>query len=361
MVRGMRGPRDGAADPTPEPRHFPPFSSRWLIHPFAVFATTLFTLYFCVWLFPGVAIDPGWSATTAAVLIAVLGAAVWPVVVRHGIGLILLTAGLLIFVLNAAFITLASAIVEGFSIESLRTALAVSLTLAVTTGIVGSVLGFDDPARQRARVVRALGTRSQITATDVPGILFIQIDGLGHEILLEAMASGHAPKIAAMLEFGSHQLTSWECDLSSQTGAMQAGIMFGDNSNMPAFRWYDKERRRIMASNSPGDAADIESSRNHDNPLLRGGVSRGNVFSGGAEDSLYTLSSLGSSLPSDNGMIPLFASPGALVRIVGMMIGDVIRERRAARRARRIGDLPLAIVMASTRCYERWSTSASPR
>ena len=37
------------------------------------------------------------------------------------------------------------------------------------------------------------------------------------------------------------QLTGWETDLSSQTGASQAGILLGSNEDIPAFRWVEKE------------------------------------------------------------------------------------------------------------------------
>ncbi len=34
----------------------------------------------------------------------------------------------------------------------------------------------------------------------------------------------------------------WETDWSSQTGACQAGLLHGDNFDMPAFRWWEKDR-----------------------------------------------------------------------------------------------------------------------
>ncbi len=89
----------------------------------------------------------------------------------------------------------------------------------------------------------------------MPGFLFVQIDGLGHDVLVEAMASGQAPFLSRLVETGTHRLHEWECDLSSQTGAMQAGILHGDNHNMPAFRWYEKDDGRVMVTNRPADAA----------------------------------------------------------------------------------------------------------
>ena len=48
------------------------------------------------------------------------------------------------------------------------------------------------------------------------------------------------PRLNAGSMQGTHVLTGWETDTSSQTSASQAGILHGNNSNIPAFRWYDK-------------------------------------------------------------------------------------------------------------------------
>ena len=50
----------------------------------------------------------------------------------------------------------------------------------------------------------------------------------------------------------------WETDWSSQTGACQAGLLHGDNHDMPAFRWWEKERGAPIVTNHPKDAVEIE-------------------------------------------------------------------------------------------------------
>ena len=45
---------------------------------------------------------------------------------------------------------------------------------------------------------------------------------------------------------GGYRLVEWETDLSSQTGASQAGILLGSNEDIPAFRWVEKETGRIV-------------------------------------------------------------------------------------------------------------------
>ena len=52
--------------------------------------------------------------------------------------------------------------------------------------------------------------------------------------------------MASWLASGRYRLAEWETDLSSQTGASQAGILLGSNENVPAFRWVEKESARLM-------------------------------------------------------------------------------------------------------------------
>ena len=56
--------------------------------------------------------------------------------------------------------------------------------------------------------------------------------------------------MARWLADDTHRFLEWETDLSSQTGASQAGIP-GSNENIPAFRWVEKEIGRIMACPRP--------------------------------------------------------------------------------------------------------------
>ena len=75
----------------------------------------------------------------------------------------------------------------------------------------------------------------------MPGIIFLEIDGLALPVLQRAMRDGSAPNMARWLEDDGYRLAEWETDLSSQTGASQAGILLGSNEDIPAFRWVEKE------------------------------------------------------------------------------------------------------------------------
>ncbi len=99
--------------------------------------------------------------------------------------------------------------------------------------------------------------------------------------------------MARWIADGTHHVVPWECDLSSQTGASQAGLLLGSNHDMPAFRWYEKETGKTMVSNHGKDATELERRHSDGGGLLAaGGASRGNMFSGDAPRCSATMSVL---------------------------------------------------------------------
>src|SRR5205814_3832070 len=118
------------------------------------------------------------------------------------------------------------------------------------------VLGTNDDDTYTFRVTQRIARRTGgRTVTGAPGIVFLEIDGLALPVLQRAMRDGNAPTMARWLAEGSHRLAEWETDLSSQTGASQAGILLGSNLDIPAFRWVEKERATMMTCSAPQDCA----------------------------------------------------------------------------------------------------------
>ena len=59
------------------------------------------------------------------------------------------------------------------------------------------VLGMNDDDQYTVRVTRRIAKRQGARArTDVPGILFLEIDGLALPVLRDAMRDGSAPEMA---------------------------------------------------------------------------------------------------------------------------------------------------------------------
>ena len=127
-----------------------------------------------------------------------------------------------------------------------------------------------------------------------PGFIAIQIDGLSLDHLRLALDQGYLPHVREMIESGRARVSSWRCGLPSTTPAAQAGFLYGDNFDIPGFRWYEKERHTSIVVKQPNQAHAIARRLNGEGRgLLHGGSSYTNFFDGGADLSLFTLSTLG--------------------------------------------------------------------
>lgn len=151
-------------------------------------------------------------------------------------------------------------------------------------------------ARRYGTMARQLGrddTALREDETITPGFIIIQADGLAYDHLVQAMARGAAPHIKRLIGDGRLRLASWRCGLPSTTPAVQAGIMFGRNWDIPGFRWYDKRRRRGIVCKLPAAVQNLQKRiADGRSGILTGGSSYYNMFDGGAEWSVFTLSAL---------------------------------------------------------------------
>jgi len=216
---------------------------RFTVRVLVIWAIQVVGLVVMAELLPGVSVDSLGTAILAAAVIGLLNALLWPILSYVILPFAVLTLGLLSLVLNAVLLLLASALVEGFTVANLGSAILLALGLAVINTILSSLLTIDDDNSWYRNVVRRrIKRRGQVVETDVPGVLFLEIDGLAEPVLEKAIRQGYVPTMARWLETGTHQLAGWETDLSSQTSASQAGLLHGNNENIPAFRWYDRPR-----------------------------------------------------------------------------------------------------------------------
>jgi plasmid stabilization system protein ParE len=147
---------------------------------------------------------------------------------------------------------------------------------------------------------------------------------------------------------------------------MQAGILLGSNDGIPAFRWYDRDRGRVMVSNNARDAGLIEQELSTGHGLLAGGgASRGNLFSGDAPDSLFTFSTLLNPTQRSTTQYFLFyTNLYNLARTIALFVADFFHEVFAASwqvlrnerpRVRRFGVYPL-VRSATTSVLRELST-----
>ena len=108
-------------------------------------------------------------------------------------------------------------------------------------------------ARKYGALARRLG-RPGVRPDERRGFLLLQIDGLAHDHLLEAVAAGYMPYLRRLLTDGDIKLAPWRCGIPSSTPAVQAGLMFGNRFDVPGFRWYEKEADRSILTRRPDQA-----------------------------------------------------------------------------------------------------------
>lgn len=115
----------------------------------------------------------------------------------------------------------------------------------------------------------------------------LQIDALAYSDLRRALELGLCPTIARLTREG-FALRRWFCGLPSATPYCQAGMFHGENGGIPAFRFYDKQARKVITCNAPHGVQYIRD-RIHSPGALAGGSSYVNLLDGDAQTVAFTV------------------------------------------------------------------------
>src|SRR3954452_7779535 len=311
-----------------------PERPRWRLFPLVVsWLATGVALMVAAGLLPRVKIDSFWGALLVAVVAAALNAVIPPVLAALRLPATLVVGFLVVLAADAGILLLTDALTDGIlRVDSFGWALLAALVVAAVSVVLAVVLGSDDTysIRIAQRIARRQGI---IASTDVPGIVFLEIDGLALPVLRRAIRDGNAPTMARWLANDTPRLTEWETDLSSQTGASQAGILLGSNEDIAAFRWVEKETATMMTCLAPPDCAEIERRRATGVGLLvDGGSSRGNLLSGEADDVILTVSRMEAEKKANPGYRAFLANGDNVTRTLVLFLWEVILEWTAALR-----------------------------
>jgi uncharacterized membrane protein YvlD (DUF360 family) len=301
-------------------------------------AITAAALWIAAAILPGVHIDNALGALLVAAVVGALNAVLPPLLAALRLPFMVAVGFILVLALDAFVLKLASDLLDNtFKVDSFWWALLAALIVAAVSVVLEVLFGANDDDTYTLRVVQRVARKQGgAEPTDVPGIIFLEIDGLALPILRRAMRDGNAPNMARWLTEGTHELAEWEPDLSSQTGASQAGILLGSNDDIPAFRWVEKETGTLMTCSAPDDCARIERERATGNGLLvDGGSSRGNLLSGEAEEQILTVSRIEAEKRANPGYRAFFANGFNVTRSLVLFFWEVILEWVSASRAKR--------------------------
>jgi uncharacterized membrane protein YvlD (DUF360 family) len=288
------------------------------------------------WILPGLSFDGWWPVVLVALVMALVGLVVRPVLVALATPLGMLGALVLALLGQALVAYLALSLVPGVTNDSFLAAFWATWIVAVVVTLVSWVMTAGTNDAVFAHLVRGARRGRQVPDPDVTGILFVQLDGVPFPVLQWGVMGGTLPTLSRWIRGGSHQFMEWTPTLPATTPASQMGILHGTTDGIPAFRWVDRATGRIFVANKPADAADIEALHSDGRGLLAdGGVSVSNLFSGDAPTTFATMSRVGALRGDRDGrrrFNRFLMRPDGFMRGVVRTTSELVRERTQARR-----------------------------
>lgn len=240
----------------------------------------------------GFAISSVESALALALAVVAGNIFVRPLILLLTLPLTIVSLGLWSLVLNAGVIFAATALVPGGMADGFATALVLATAFALVNTLATALSLIQDEDTFYYYFANRVTARSEEHELVGSGLLVIEIDGLAEPILREAIGSGRMPNLRRWLLSDQFELHPWWCHLPTQTSSAQAGILYGNDRDIPGFRWYDKRARRLIESSSLEAAAEIAAARVHSAALLSGGASISNLLDGGAKLRFATASAV---------------------------------------------------------------------
>ena len=248
---------------------------------------------------------------------------------------------------DAAILLIADAVTDGvIRVDNFGWALLASLVVAAVSVVIAVFVGSDDTSSIRIaqRIARRQGI---IASTDVPGIV---PRSTGSHCLCSAGRCATATHRTWPAGWPTtHRLAEWETDLSSQTGASQAGILPVERGHLGLPLGGEGDRDADDLLGTAGLRGDRAPACDRHRPARGGGASRGNLLSGEAEDVILTVSRMEAEKKSNPGYRAFLANGDNVTRTLVLFVWEVILEWTAALRAIRRDAAREATVAASTR------------
>ena len=300
----------------------------WVVGAIALAATS--------WLMPGLsfqAVDgtSRWLViVSAALLLAIVNLLIRPIVllIARPLGWILLfVVG---FLINAIALWITAWLLPGFEVSFLA-GLFGGIIIAFFSAVITGILDLDEDGSWYQNRIERLAREDPFDSADEPGkgLMMVEIDGLSYWHIHKALDEGLLPNLSRMMKENGYQLSLTDCGLPSMTSSCQAGIMFGDNHDIPAYRWYDKSKQKLYVS--ADDATELNARYAHGHGLMRRGSSVMNMFNGDAEKSMFTMANMFEADEEErkrraHDVTLLMLNPYFLARALAVFFVDLARE-----------------------------------
>ncbi len=258
------------------------------------------SIFLAAWIIPGIKLTTVTLADTigavllTGLIISALNVVIRPLLVIVTFPINILTLGFFPLIINAFIFVLADYLLPFLSVNNFAYALLGSVLLMTINICLTGLLNLNRHYSFFDGSIQWLTARDRKNNVTQKGLVILEVDGLSFKAVEKAVDKGLMPSVSAILKNGTHKISSYDCGVPSQTSSSQAGIMYGDNWDIPAFRWYDKDRAKLISSNDNSNMAMIDERYLRGQGLLRGGSSINNLFSGDATNTVFTLSALNS-------------------------------------------------------------------
>lgn len=266
------------------------------------------------------------NAIIILVLLSIANIILWPIFTRILMRLFIITFGIGALILNGVMFYGVAYYLPGVKI-TLIGALITTLAMNIATTLIYNIANIDF----YNHLIQKLSKKEINNKKKYPGLIMLEIDGLAREVLEEAIDKGYMPTLKRWINT-THTLKEWETDLSSQTGASQAGILHGNNKDIVAYRWVEKENNnKIIVSSNFSHAPLIEKRISDGNGLLSdNGASRANMFSGDSDDFIFTSSKIIEIKKLYNKTwYSVFATSNSFQRVFVLFLWDIIKELKS--------------------------------
>jgi uncharacterized membrane protein YvlD (DUF360 family) len=295
-------------------------------------------------LVPGVTVDSVSGAVWAVVLMSLFNALIRPIVLALIAPWSLILVGVAVLVLQVLGFLVIAAAAPDVEVMGVTPSIVASFVYAMINTVLTAVLGVDRGGSYFGYLVQALRAQQAAPASPNPALVVIQIDGLAYPILAARIRAGSANTMAGWIRTGTHRLSPWDVMLPSMTSASQLGILHGTNDGVPAFRWFERDRQKLMVSSNPSDAAElVRRASNGEGLLSNDGVSICNLVTGDATRSYLTTAALAGGaggIGDSRAFYRIFLHPTGYLRSFTLFLGELLTERIQARRTRLAGVQP---------------------
>ena len=238
-------------------------------------------------------VGPLYNSLIIVIAVAVANSLLWPIFRRFLMKFIILTFGIGSLFINSVIFYIATYFIPGVHV-GFYGFWQVPIVMAIATTFITNITNTNYFDSYIKNILRYAIKRKSSYNKQYSGVIMLEIDGLSFNTLKKAIDKGVMPTVKSWIENDTHTLKQWETDLSSQTGASQAGILHGNNRDIVAYRWVEKENdNNIMVSGKLSHAPKIEERISNGEGLLVNGISIANMFSGDSKISALTSSRLG--------------------------------------------------------------------